>query len=204
MCFFSVFPFFDSTFHIFCHFISFHSKEPQNHDDAEFNTVFDTFIWFLFLFLFLFFRCFIVTAVVWCCVVLLRLFQCAASMVLLISFYFLLSFAGLRSSNRKSVCILSEVHTKHIYVHMHAIIVVRCCLSQRCHCFDHVAFLLVLVLMLSLSTTTTVVIVNLTGFSFAVSAAVVRSCSYAPFVWSFVLSLSCCNLLSFSTVSLCK
>lgn len=74
-------------------------------------------------------------------------------------------------------------------MHMHAIIVVRCCLSQRCHCFDHVVFLLVLVLM---SSTTTVVIVNLTVFSFAASV-LVRLMFFCFF-----------SLLPLSTAKYCK
>lgn len=78
---------FESTFHIFCHFISFHSKEPQNHDDAEFNTVFDTFIWFLFL-LSLFFSLFSVFAVGYFIVILmlLVLVLCVASFISMCSF----------------------------------------------------------------------------------------------------------------------
>lgn len=81
-------------------------------------------------------------------------------------------------------------------MHMHAIIVVRCCLSQRCHCFDHVAFLLVLVLMLSLSTTTTVVIVNLTAFSFAMYVLIVGLAHTLRLLFFFFNSFSFSIFLS--------
>lgn len=157
-------------FVILFHFIQ---KNLNHDDDAEFNTVFDTFISLLLL---LFFWCPFLLLLIFLCHSLLL--PCAAS-IRFCWFYFIFMvaffFVCLSDEQEKWVCVLRY---KQAYMHMHAIIiVVRCCLSQRCHCFDHVAFLLVLVLMLSLSktktTTTAVVIVNLTAFSFAVDVIVV-------------------------------